>query len=162
VAFAANEDAIVLFALVRAGDPHFAPADANNPFDNEQSDTLAAGLQLYLRTPDTVGAWMIVPESGGESVRVRPISGWEGSWTRPAGRWRSVDGGYELRVELRLPEGVVGDEYPVDVDVIVNETTVERTRRRGQLVMSGARGEFVYLRGDRHDAARLMPLVIVS
>jgi hypothetical protein len=33
-------------------------------------------------------------------------------------------------------------------------------RRRGQLVMSGAHGEFVYLRGDRHEADRLIPLRI--
>jgi hypothetical protein len=41
-------------------------------------------------------------------------------------------------------------------DVIVNETTPDRVRRRGQLVMSGAAGEFVYLRGDRHDPERLL------
>jgi hypothetical protein len=44
----------------------------------------------------------------------------------------------------------------------VNETTAQRERRRGQLVMSGASGEFVYLRGDRHDPARLIPLVLVT
>jgi hypothetical protein len=41
--------------------------------------------------------------------------------------------------------------------VIINETAPGRERRRGQLVLSGARGEFVYLRGDRHDdVARLL------
>ena len=33
---------------------------------------------------------------------------------------------------------------------------------RGQLVLSGARGEFVYLRGDRHDAASLLPFLVVG
>ncbi len=47
---------------------------------------------------------------------------------------------------------------PLAVDVIVNEMPRGRERRRGQLVMSGAEGEFVYLRGDRHDDARLVPL----
>jgi hypothetical protein len=37
------------------------------------------------------------------------------------------------------------------LDVLVNETVPGRERRRGQLVLSGGRGEFVYLRGDRHD-----------
>jgi hypothetical protein len=44
----------------------------------------------------------------------------------------------------------------VAADVIVNETVAERVRRRGQLVLSGAAGEFVYLRGDRHECARLL------
>ena len=37
------------------------------------------------------------------------------------------------------------------LDVVVNETAPGRERRRGQLVLCGAAGEFVYLRGDRHD-----------
>jgi hypothetical protein len=49
---------------------------------------------------------------------------------------------------------------PLALDLIVNEMPRGRVRRRGQLVMSGARGEFVYLQGDRHDAARLIPLRI--
>src|SRR5438067_737880 len=95
----------------------------------------------------------------GDVVRVRNISGW-GALLAPKARWRERDAGYEMRVELPL---VVGDaEYPVDIDVIVNETTSHRERRRGQLVLSGGQGEFVYLRGDRHDPARLIPLVLVS
>jgi hypothetical protein len=39
----------------------------------------------------------------------------------------------------------------VAFDLIVNDAAAGRTRRRGQLVLSGSRGEFVYLRGDRHD-----------
>jgi hypothetical protein len=41
--------------------------------------------------------------------------------------------------------------------VIVNDAGPGRARRRGQLVMSGAGGEFAYLRGDRHDPSRLIP-----
>jgi hypothetical protein len=52
-------------------------------------------------------------------------------------------------------------EYAVDLDLLINETVSARERRRGQLVTSGAEGEFVYLRGDRHDPQRLIPLVIV-
>jgi hypothetical protein len=44
---------------------------------------------------------------------------------------------------------------------VINETTTERARRRGQLVLSGGAGEFVYLRGDRHDPSRLLPLIVV-
>jgi hypothetical protein len=38
----------------------------------------------------------------------------------------------------------------------VNETGSGRTRRRGQLLLSGGRSEFVYLRSDRHDRDRLL------
>jgi hypothetical protein len=47
---------------------------------------------------------------------------------------------------------------PEALDVIVNEMPRGRERRRGQLVMSGGAGEFVYLRGDRHDPQRLITL----
>jgi hypothetical protein len=58
--------------------------------------------------------------------------------------------GYEMTIDLT--------QIPLAVDVIVNEMPRSRERRRGQLVMSGAEGEFVYLRGDRHDEERLVPL----
>jgi hypothetical protein len=47
---------------------------------------------------------------------------------------------------------------PSALDVIVNEKPADRFRRRGQLVLCGARGEFVYLRGARHESNRLIPL----
>jgi site-specific DNA recombinase len=56
--------------------------------------------------------------------------------------------------------GAIGDSAPIKLDVIVNETAPGRERRRGQLVMSGAEGEFVYLAGDRHDPSRLLPFVV--
>ena len=97
---------------------------------------------------------MLVPESGGDAVRARSINGW-GTAFKPKARWRPDAGGYEMRIELPLR----GERF--DLDVVINETTSGRERRRGQLVMSGAEGEFVYLRGDRHDRDRLMPMVIV-
>jgi hypothetical protein len=53
-----------------------------------------------------------------------------------------------------------GDTPPFAIDVVVNERPRSRERRRGQLVMSGAAGEFVYLRGDRHEPERLITLRI--
>lgn len=161
IAFAADDLHLVVYADVEAGEPRFTLSETVNPFDNEQADTMGSGLQLYVRTPDGSGAWMLVPDAANEIVRVRPITGW-GSWAVPQARWRERGAGYEMRVEVPLPDVVVGGEYPLDVDVVINETTSGRERRRGQLVMSGARGEFVYLRGDRHDPAHLIPLVLVS
>lgn len=161
IAFGADSRRLVLFADVKAGEHHFGIADATNPFDNEPADTMVAGIQLYARAPEGSGAWMLVPELRADRVRVRPIRDW-GTLFPPAARWRRDATGYEMRIELPLPREVSAGEYPLDLDVIVNETTSQRQRRRGQLVMSGARGEFVYLRGDRHDPTRLIPLVLVS
>ena len=160
VAIAAGNDALLILADIEAGDPRFSRADAQNALDNEHADTMGAGVQLYVRTPDGSGAWTLVPESPGDAVRVRAITGW-GSLAAPAATWRARGAGYELRITLPLTSAVAA-EYPVDVDVIVNETVAGRERRRGQLVLSGAQGEFVYLRGDRHDLTRLIPLVLVS
>ena len=113
---------------------------------------MGAGLQLYVRDGERRGAWMLIP-SAGESVRVRAIDGWRGL-EPPAARWRSTADGYELRIDLPIEPG----DRDLGVDVIVNETTSDRRRRRGQLVTSGAGGEWVYLRGDRHDVSRLIPL----
>ena len=67
-------------------------------------------------------------------------------------RWRPTSTGYTIEARVVLPP----HGAPLALDVIVNETAPGRTRRRGQLVLSGARQEFVYLRGDRHDARRLL------
>jgi hypothetical protein len=142
-----------LVASIRAGDPVFAPVDAVNPLDNEHADTMRAGVQLYLRHGAESGGWMLVPESGEEKVRVRPIADW-GTAFKPTARWQPDDTGYEMRIRVPLP----GARF--DLDVLINETTVDRERRRGQLVLSGAMGEFVYLRGDRQDRSRLLPMVI--
>lgn len=160
IALGADDRHLVVYAQVRAGEHRFAPADAANPFDNEQADTMGAGLQLYARSPEGSGGWMLVPNRASDRVRVRSIRDW-GTLMPPDALWREHKGGYEMRIELPLPGTDPQGEYPLDVDLIVNETTLQRERRRGQLVMSGARGEFVYLRGDRHDVARLVPLVIV-
>jgi hypothetical protein len=154
VSLATDGRTLVILADVRAGDPHFAPADATNPFDNEHPDTMAAGIQLHLQNGQGRSDWMFVPESRGDQVRVRAIRN-ENGLALPNARWRRSTRGYEMRIELPLPEG---DTF--DFDVIVNETTAARRRRRGQLVLSGADGEFVYLRGDRHDPGRALRLAV--
>ena len=49
------DDHLVIIANIQAGDPVFAPADAMNPFDNEQADTMRAGVQLFIRDKDASG-----------------------------------------------------------------------------------------------------------
>ena len=156
IAFAADADKLVIFATVVGGERRFVAADAKNELDNEHPDTMGAGLQLYVKSPTGKGGWTLIPDAG-ESVRVRAIDGW-GALPPPTARWRATRDGWEVRAELPLPDD---DRLDLGVDVVVNETTMDRERRRGQLVMSGAHGEFVYLRGDRHDADRLIPLSLL-
>jgi hypothetical protein len=153
ISITAGDGTIVTSMRVRAGEPVFADADAENPYDNEHADTMRAGVQLYFAQPDGTHAWMLVPGNDGR-VRVRPLAGDPARLIET--EWRRTADGYEMRIVVRR----VGDAF--SMDVVVNETVGGRERRRGQLVMSGARGEFVYLRGDRHEIDRLIPMVVVA
>ena len=148
--------ALTIVARVRAGDAAFAPADAVNPYDNEHADSMAAGMQLYLRSGARRASWMIVPEPG-SGVRVRAIEPPAG-WETPAGHWtQRSDDTYEVEIDVTLPQAL--ERQPLDLDLVINETTRGRRRRRGQLVLTGAHGEWVYLRGDRHDDRRWIRIV---
>ena len=155
----ATGDELTVDTVVSAGVPVFSAANAVNPYDNEHPDVNGHGVQLYLTTPFDAGAWMIVPEPGLPDARVRPLAGWGALELRRA-VWQVRSDGYQLRVSIALPRRTEMDEYPLALDVLINEMPPGRERRRGQLVFSGALGEFVYLRGDRHDPARLVPMVV--
>jgi hypothetical protein len=145
----------------RTGDLVVPPAGAENPFDNERADVDADGIQCYLGAPADArwrAAWLLVPERETGLVRCTDLVA-SGAHD-PAPTWEpSTDG---FRLALRLPRGlleVVADgDGCVRFDLLVNERSPDRARRRGQLVLSGAREEFVYLRGDRHDPARALLL----
>jgi hypothetical protein len=137
----------------------FVPANADNPYDNELPDINGDGLQVYLRTPSGSGAWVLAPEPGHGAVRVRPVPGW-GDLPAPRASWRRTATGYAVQLAIHLGGAVARAGRPVALDVIVNENTPGRERRRGQLVLSGAAGEFAYLAGDRHDPARLLPFTL--
>ena len=147
-------------ARVRKGFPPLpAPADAVNRYDNEQPDINGDGIQLYVRTPTDGGAWVLVPEKDDTTVRVRPIVGW-GTLAAPRASWRPEGEGYVVEATLPVARPPTADALTIAFDLIVNETRPGRERRRGQLVLSGASGEFVYLAGDRHDPDRMLELVL--
>jgi hypothetical protein len=131
----------------------FVAVDAENPLDNEPAAINGAGVQLYVVAGERKGGWILVPVPESRDVGVRAIEGWDKGLSVSAA-WEPTESGYAIAAEVSLQAGAT----EVALDVIVNETAPERERRRGQLVLSGARGEFVYLRGDRHDddAARLL------
>jgi len=161
VEVSAHGTELVVEVHVATPAPVFVPADAENPYDNEPADINGHGVQLYLRTPLDGGAWLVVPEAGRGDARVRRLHGW-GTLPMHRAEWQATASGFALQLRIALPSGAAAGEYPLALDVLVNDTSSGRARRRGQLVLSGARGEFVYLRGDRHDPARLVPLLLAD
>jgi hypothetical protein len=145
------DDELRLTIDVPRSDRTFAAADAVNRYDNEHADVNGDSVQVHLRTPAGLASWMMIPEPGEGRVRVRAIGATPGG-PAPRARWRQSADGYEMEIEIT--------PVPSAIDVVVNEMPVGRERRRGQLVLSGAVGEFVYLRGDRHDADRLIALQV--
>ena len=149
---------------VHTGELVFVKPGTANPYDNEHADINGHGVQLYVRTFLAGGAWLLSPDAASPKPNIRSLEGW-GTMVLTHASWARTDSGFALRARIALPP--LPDEfqrgaYPVSLDVLVNETAPGRERRRGQLVLSGAQGEFVYLRGDRHEASRLVPLMIVG
>jgi hypothetical protein len=161
VALYAVDDELVVEVRVRESALLFAPPGAENEMDNEHPDVNGDGVQLYVGcgAGPAVSGWRIVPERPAPATRVSPMAGLDrGDCAAPVAEWRSVGTGYLVRCVV--PRGAaVGDA--LRLDVVVNETAPGRERRRGQLVLSGGAGEWVYLRGDRHPAERLVPFRVV-
>ena len=128
----------------------FVHVDTENPLDNDPAAIHGDGVQLYVEAGAREAGWLLVPVSGSPDVGRRVADGWSDSLPVDA-YWRPSGAGYALTADVTLPAGVA----EVGLDVLVNEIGPGRTRRRGQLLLSGARGEFVYLRSDRHDRDRL-------
>ena len=103
-------------------------------------------------------AWIAIPEADGR-IRAREIAGSGLGWV-PDGGWQRMPDGYRMLLHLPLERLGSGPRRQLSLDVLVNESAPGRERRRGQLVLSGARGEWVYLRGDRQPADRLLPFLI--
>ena len=152
----ATTDALILDVEVRKTEPvFFAPSRATNDMDNEPPDINSDGLQLYLAPVDAAGArWLLVPEQGSTRVRVTATDTHESL----RAEWRPVPGGYAVRCQLTLTDDMRRGGF--DLDLIVNEMPPDRERRRGQLVLSGAAGEWVYLRGDRHARESFVPFAL--
>lgn len=155
VTISAQEGRVVVSATVEPSARLFVPEGAVNPLDNEPPAINGDGIQLYLQCGDVEGAWLLVPRVGGDAVWITPVTGWAPGPEVEA-RWRPTLTGYQLDARVALPRGCT----TVALDLLINETAPDRARRRGQLVLSGAEGEFVYLRGDRHDRHRHLRFTI--
>lgn len=165
VVIAATGDDLVVDVTVVRGEVHFAPPDASNEMDNERAEINADGVQLHLALPGharpaeptPAAGWLLAPLAGGD-LRVIPLDA-RAAGISLAAHWRRTSDGYAVRVAVAASAltAAADGATVVGVGVVVNESAPGRERRRGQLVLGGARGEYVYLRGDRHDAARCLP-----
>lgn len=158
IAMAHHGESVLIDVDIATDHPVLVEDDAENPFDNEHADINGHGVQLFVRAGQVLGAWVLTPRPSAPDVRVRAVPGWN-AWPAPTGHWQPGDGGLAIGVTLPLPPAIAPDGR-FWFDVIVNDAAPGRARRRGQLVLSGGRGEFVYLRGDRHDPGRLLPFAL--
>jgi len=160
---------LFLVVDVEKRDVYFAPRVDSNPLDNEHPDTNSDGVQLHLIVPAAVqegGArreldWLLVPELGGNDVRVstRAVGG---AALPLRASWERTPRGYSVRLAIDLSPFDVDGTKSLKLGVVVNEMTPDRERRRGQLVLGGRAGEFVYLRGDRLAADDLLDFRITD
>ncbi|HJU88819.1 MAG TPA: heparinase II/III family protein [Gemmatimonadaceae bacterium] len=147
---------------VRKRDVYFRPANAPEPaLDNEHPDIHSDGVQLYLRPTgqSSMAGWLAVPDRDGDTVRIRSIDGSRADIPITA-RWSPTPRGYVIRFLVPLSAVGAPSTTPFWLDVIVNDMSSDRERRRGQLVLSGAYGGYVYLQGDRQSPHRLLPFVV--
>jgi hypothetical protein len=126
----------------------FVPLTTENQLDNEPASINGDSVQLYAIAGTRNLGVLLVPD--GASVAQRPVDGWANDLVVDA-RWRPTASGYVIDATLHID----GRTPEFALDVLVNDVVPGRARRRGQLVLSGAEGEFVYLRGDRQDPSRL-------
>lgn len=142
--------------VAKTGELTFAPADTENPYDNEQADVNGDGVQLYVDAGGVASGWLLSPvdpRAPRGDMRARPIDGWSSPREINA-TWERTASGYRVQALIALDPTATGDALAAGV--IVNERPAYRERRRGQLVLGGAHGEFVYLRGDRQERDHLV------
>jgi hypothetical protein len=149
-----------LYLAVEVSKAEVFPRDPDAPplrLDNEPDEIHGDGIQLYLRLPEEeiVHGLLVVPSVEGSKLITRPVAEMAGSGDHVSGSWRATETGYTITLGL-TPAGWAryGPQEKLGFDLLINQMLPGRLRRAGQLVWSGG-GGWVWLRGDRHDPARL-------
>jgi hypothetical protein len=137
--------------------PTFAPARADNSLDNEHPDINSDGLQLHVAAPALGEArWLVVPDGQGRARVTARTPGTD--FCTLSVRTEVTPAGWVARLALGL-DAMTARRF--HLGLVVNEIAPGRERRRGQLVLGGARGQRAYLAGDRLDLAAA-PLFAVA
>jgi hypothetical protein len=161
-----SADATRLFILVRvkSRSANFAAPRSSPWLDNENPDINSDGIQLHFWTAESrdapsEAALLLVPEANGVRINAR-----DERWRRALQecRWRAYHAGYEMDVVLDRAGFPQQGGVPFRMDVIVNLLAPGRERRSGQLVLSGAAGEWIHLAGNRQPPGRLLPFRIAA
>lgn len=154
-----SEEELYLMVEVVKPEPVFRPAGAPPlRLDNEPDDIHSDGLQLYLRHEGTLLGFLIVPETAGDGLRVRPVEGTGARDGMVRGHWQRMETGYRVTLGIRPPWEILSSNE-IGFDLAVNEMQPERVRRAGQLIWTGGNG-WIYLLGDRQDPRRLGRLIL--
>ena len=144
---------------VRVKKPSLVLYDPTSPKtreDNESPDIHSDGVQWYVGLESWTG-YVAVPGKDLGTVAVRAVAGMDGG-PRVEGAWGKIDGGYWMVLQYPLDTKLqTGDEFLVDV--VVNQMEPGRSRRAGQLTLSG-NGGWVYLRGDRESSDNALTAVV--
>jgi hypothetical protein len=162
-----QNDALVIHVRVTKRDVAFAPSRESNPLDNEPADINSDGVQLHfvldssLPGRSTELTYILVPEIGRQHVRVTSRASGDAA-PSPRSSWVDEPDGYAIQTTFALADLGLSPRSRFLLGVVVNDMAPGRERRRGQLVLGGSGGEFVYLRGDRLAADRHLPFLFVD
>jgi hypothetical protein len=149
-----------LYLAVEVTKGEVFPRDPDAPrlrLDNEPDEIHGDGIQVYLRLPEeeAVHGLLIVPSVHEGKLITRPVAETAAGGDRVTGSWRATEAGYTITLGL-TPAGWA--HFPpaaeLGFDLLINQMLPGRVRRAGQLVWSGG-GGWIWLRGDRHDPARM-------
>ncbi|HEX8851149.1 MAG TPA: heparinase II/III family protein, partial [Gemmatimonadaceae bacterium] len=133
----------------RTGPPVLIADDAVNEMDNESPDVNASGVQIFTITRSQYAGWLVRPATDGVA-RVRALAP-----DQPPIDARAEIAADGWRAEVAIdPRRLRDAAEGFHLAVVVNEIPPGRERRRGQLVLGGRPGGWVYLRGDRHQDLR--------
>ncbi len=153
-----ERDTLVIVVDVAKRATSFALPVAENPLDNENPDTNSDGVQLHLARGEHEDVWIIVPDAS-EARRVRVSHRGTSQTLLLSAESARTDDGYAVTANLAIGPDALVPGVPFRLGVVINEKPPERERRRGQLVLGGARAdERAYLLGDRLSIDRLLPM----
>lgn len=167
VVICADDEVLDLTIAVHKRDVVFAPDEVLHRLDNENPDINGDGVQVHLaipgEDPTTLrrAGWLLVPRPRIDRMRIS-ASGRTDVGVTPNAEWTLTPTGYTVHCTIPLiPLGLGRDgQERFWMDIAINEMSPERERRRGQLLLSGSRGEFLYLQGDRLDARHFLPFAL--